>query len=1016
MLRLPLLVPVILLPLLLPAQVGSPPQTTVVDLAKAYRLNASNGSETVGSLFQGTRALEERFPSWVAHWQAAGRDLASLQQLSLLVCAWNDAVLKNGKPLSGAQAEAVEFLLPQGVFQVDHPLMLMPGTFRAAGDATVLVVDPSDWTGAPGEALLHPAPWGASAMAGRSLHMIGLTLEAGTLQDGIHTPHEGLHIDARDGTVQLEQLTVRGFRGSGIVIAGSARSEAADLVLEGNGTGIALLGCTGDRHTFRNISGSDNGTRFRTGPWGALASNCSLYGEDISLAAGRHSDNPAGPDRLISSDGMVNARFERVHMQVGMVAPASLCLVRKSMAGSAISVQALQVEGTLKRLVHDATQGRSFSRVRPDDPGTFGFCWDHDQRGNELPTRCAPPSFDQYRLPLAGPGGAKSDGSTTIGAPTGETLAHVNWGFNCSSLFSIATGTDTSLQHRIDELAPDVLRFPGGTLANFTHPTGLGYGMLAADLVAVEGTEVYNNVSGMYDDEQAAISSGQVSGNYLQDVIDLALATDRKVLFVANLFSGTVQEMMTSLNTLVNAGVQLAGVELGNESHLRAYEDRFGTHGNYLAVAAPYAQAIANAYPDLKIGVNGYPPGVLKGLGPVGTQRAHDWNVAVSNAAFGDALVIHCYSRPSNCTQPSVDDNFACGADFSRTYARDKMDQALDELTALGSRSIWITEWNIDGDHSHYGNSLAQALFYADMAFTMAEHPRVTASALHNLLSMDAGYNVVRKVWPGFSPLINYHTSRLMAPLMLQGNLAQPCELNAVDGLRALAFLSPDQQTQHLYVINRSGIATSLADFVGEGADVTVHTLGGEDLVSGTGPNAVLPDGEIATSTQVVADIHDVQLPPYSIVYLTWAAEPTPLWASSFTGQDDCRLVATIGTDVVQTIAGRCADVGGGKVTTTSTSSFPCSFQTTRVVLEGVTFQTIQNGKWVNGRARFMGASGQIKDPTTGQVLATVQAGQYYPELVFDHGQPITLTSLIGKPNGGQGTATMTIKGMRLYP
>ena len=101
---------------------------------------------------------------------------------------------------------------------------------------------------------------------------------------------------------------------------------------------------------------------------------------------------------------------------------------------------------------------------------------------------------------------------------------------------------------------------------------------------------------------------------------------------------------------------------------------------------------------------------------------------------------------------------------------------------------------------------------------------------------------------------------------------------------------------------------------------------------------------------------------------------------------------------------------------TTTTSSFPVSIQTKRIVLEGVTFQSIASGKWINGRARFAGTSGEIKDPTTGQVLATVQAGQYYPELVLEYNQSITLPSLIGKPNGGQATAAMTIKGMRIYP
>ena len=73
---------------------------------------------------------------------------------------------------------------------------------------------------------------------------------------------------------------------------------------------------------------------------------------------------------------------------------------------------------------------------------------------------------------------------------------------------------------------------------------------------------------------------------------------------------------------------------------------------------------------------------------------------------------------------------------------------------------------------------IAQAMIYADMAITMAEHPRLTVSDVNNLLSKDIGYNVVRKVWPGYTPQINHYTSRLMAPLLMSGNVPQFCSLN----------------------------------------------------------------------------------------------------------------------------------------------------------------------------------------------------------------------------------------------
>lgn len=998
------------------AQPGANAKARVVDLATTYQVNATNGSERVGSIYTGFQAITDRFPAWSAHWLAFGGDSASMQRASLVSCAWNDAVLRAGKEFSGQGIAEVQFLLPPGVFRVDQPLLLMPGSFRGNGGITVLQVDSANWAGLPEEALMHFAAWGTSAMDGRTLKLENLECIAAAPVAAAFVPADGLHIEAPNGTIRLDRVTVRNFRGTGIALQGASQTDASNVELQANGTGMALMGCTG-LHRFVHIAGNDNGVRFRVGPWGAMVSNCRIYGEDIALAAGHMPGPRASADRLIVSDGPVNADFNQVYVEVGRVVPTTLCQVNNSTEGSFIRAANVQVHGNLRRLLRDATRARSYFRANASDPGTFGFCWKPGQPAGELPVECGNAPKDQGRSAQDDPGTAKSAEAPTIGNPTGGTLANPAWGFNGSGLFSITHGNDTALHQIIGEMSPDVLRFPGGTLANFTHPSGLGYGMRASELASVAGTSVYENVNAMYTDEQAEINAGIITRNYLEDVIDLALATNRRVLFVANLYSGTVQEMMTSLNNLANAGVQLAGVELGNESHLRAYDSRFGGYANYLAVAAPFAQAIANAFPDLPIGLNGYPPGVLKGLGPAGTQRAHDWNVAVSNAAFGDAVVIHCYSRPDSCNQASVPPNFACGADFSRVYAREKLDQALDELSAIGNRSIWITEWNIDGDYSHYGNSIAQSLFCADMAFTMAEHPKVKVSTMHNLLSVDAGYNVIKKTWQGYTPQINYYTSQLLAPLFRSGNSVQSCALNGMQGLRAMAFLAPGQQTQHLYVINRSGSALNLASFVGTALNVTVETLGGDDLAAGTGANAARPNGNVSTSVQVVADIHDVQLPAYGIVHLSWAATPAgpaPVWATSFTGQEDCRLVATTGTDVVQSNAGRCAQIGGGKLITNSTSSFPASFQVGRIVLEGATFQGITVGKWLNARARF-GSAGQIMDPVTGQVLATVQDGQYYPELVLDYAQPEALNSVIGKPNGGQATAVMTIKGMRLY-
>jgi hypothetical protein len=968
----------------------------VVDLHQTYGLDAGNGSTAVGRVCGTEAAMRSRFPAWSGHWEAQGGSMEELMGMSFLTCAWNDAVARMA-PVPG---EALELRIPAGRYRVDQVLYVMDGHIRgAAAGGTQLVRDATRWK--QGDAMLQVWPGAAEV---RQLSIADLAFVGnGT---GTGKGSTAMRLVWPGGELNLQGLSATGFSGGAIEVLGADATDIRDVTLRSNGTGIALLGCTGTGHGARSIRGSGNGTWFRTGPWEGTDAQQHWY---IGPVAGMAGDRPE-TGRLLVAQGQVEVAFADVDLRGGTGGP--WITVSRMHRGSRITGERIRLGSAARPLLEDQDR----KAVYPGDARDgMDFCWTPGTASRLLPATCAGDGPQRDTTVIAG--GYKSGGASIVIDPVqGPALTDLQWGYNTSGLFSVSPASDTALQARLSELTPRVLRFPGGTLANFYHPSGLGYGIMADEVQMVEGTTVHDNIYKTWQAEQADIAAGEVSGNYIHEMIALAQATDESVLYVANLFTGTVYEMVAAIQEFLDAGVSVYGVELGNEAHLKAYDSRFGSVENYLAVAQPYANAIQTHFPGMKIGLDGYPPGIIKDLGPAGTQRAHDWNVACSDAAFGDALIIHCYSRPSTCTQQGVTANFNCSADFSRVYANEKLPAALSELASLGSKKIWITEWNIDGEYDHYGNSMAQALFYADMSLTMAQEPKVTVSSYHELLAFDDGYNLIRRVGNTVQPMVNYWMSMMFKELYVTGNQPQEVTISGIDGLRGYAFRATDGK-QHLYLINRSGTAMDLSAYQAAATAIQYMVLGSDDIAEGTEANSARSFGDVAPANGTAASMAQVQLPPYAIAHLSWTPSAnTPLWSTSFAGMDGCRLKAILGSDVMQGITDRCATIGGSQITTQAKTSFPMSVNVSKIILYGVTFSNVEVGRWINSRVRFQGPSGQLMDAGTGQVLATVSPGVYYGQLVLDFGQPVPMESLIGRMNTGIKTALMTVESMKVFP
>ena len=609
--------------------------------------------------------------------------------------------------------------------------------------------------------------------------------------------------------------------------------------------------------------------------------------------------------------------------------------------------------------------------------------------------------------------------SISIGAVTGP-MSSYEWGLNTSGTFTTAPSNEQGLWDNTNELNPDVLRFPGGTISNFYHPTALGYGLVSSQINTVAGSSVYDRMVSSLNEEVDGIADGSITQNHRFDIITLAQGTSSKVMYCANILTGTVNQAMTTLETLVNAGVEVTGVELGNEMYLNAYSSYFPTVNDYLAAAQPYQAAINAQYPDMPIALSAFPPAILKGSGPYVAQRINTWNNALAAATWASAIALHCYPRiDDDCTQTGVTSHFSCAVPFAGTYATTSLDSALRYFEVIDGRDVWVSEWNVDGPWSHYGNTLFQALYCADMFATMSRHPSVTQSVLHNLLSFDAGFNVVqRNQGPVYDPLVNFYTVQALEPMFRTGNKVQACSITGQSNVNVLAFKNNQLGKQNLLLVNRSGTAFTLGGLQLQAVGGTAWVIGGTDVAEGTAPNDIRSSGNIALQTLTLADVHSLTIPAYGVAMVEWTPPPVvsgPIFASTFDGGNGCSLVSTSGTSIVQMQSWGCGTISNGTLTCTASTNYPCNFMVRKVVLRGVTFQSVQAYRWINERIRFSGVNGQLWDPITGQIFTTVQPNVRYGSLIFQFAQPVQLTSVIGFPAGFWDTAPMTIESIKVF-
>lgn len=289
-------------------------------------------------------------------------------------------------------------------------------------------------------------------------------------------------------------------------------------------------------------------------------------------------------------------------------------------------------------------------------------------------------------------------------------------GFSTVSIFEQCPPSSDTCMNWLAALKPNVIRFPSGGQAKFTHlTTGPGYGF---DLEEIE--DYYFDFfhcstadCGAGSDYEAAVNGWilncQVQDSlpegerYIDDFIlminelQAQLGYTIDVLFCLNILTADAAENKAALNLLLSSGVHVTGVEMGNETYAQSGGfNNFESYLSYIQNAAgaigdqDYIGMVRKYFPDLKIGVCAAPsasvdiepgPGVTYAIKPDSKRlKFDDWNTALgekwdTTRLIGspvpdtvpqfDAAIVHFYYDGtfwSDCPAQFLEDYDANGA------------------------------------------------------------------------------------------------------------------------------------------------------------------------------------------------------------------------------------------------------------------------------------------------------------------------------------------------------------------
>lgn len=377
----------------------------------------------------------------------------------------------------------------------------------------------------------------------------------------------------------------------------------------------------------------------------------------------------------------------------------------------------------------------------------------------------------------ASPAAAATISVRRTGSP--RALTPQFFGLNGNNIQSGTRWDNADLGTALASLRPGILRYPGGTIANYWDWRTGGFqpnGPWPGDT----GATPIDDSLGPF---AVALQRSHAEALFVLNVLSidgrLATSADNPRL---------IQEQIAMLQAAAAAGIRVKRVELGNEFYLGGpaagahgsdYLTRFPTATAYAQEANSWVSALRAAFPTVTIAAVG------ADAAGINMARREGWDAGVLASLSGaNALTLHPYI-PVN--DPAATPQSLLSLPYARVQSL-----VATEFQQLASAGLgaWITEFNMvdQTPAMTFGGTWTHGLFIAAFALLLAQNPIVSLVDVHNVLG-DAATGVLFDSTDGFDAAAP--TTQLLGRTAMGATFASLLQASAVSTTaQPLTFLA----------------------------------------------------------------------------------------------------------------------------------------------------------------------------------------------------------------------------------
>ncbi len=418
-------------------------------------------------------------------------------------------------------------------------------------------------------------------------------------------------------------------------------------------------------------------------------------------------------------------------------------------------------------------------------------------------------------------------------------------GYSTANAFLFANCSSPELVSLVKDLHPSVLRFPGGAIANLYHPNAKGYGYVDAEISKMKGNPLSRT-------KQHANMINRMSSNdnFIVDFIKLCKQTNSKVLYVANVVSGTPEETIQALEILKKEKLEIAGIELGTELYANLYSGLTKDINQYIEQITPFSIALRKYDPSLKLSVTAAPTHYqYEGLRQ---NPIHDnWNtVLAENSNLFDAYVIHLYPLFKSCqSDKNLNSSFECSSnEVYNFFSTSEFEKYFEIYKPFFKETpVWITEWNM-GSTAYFGNTFLQSLFHLNFKLELihlssSKNYLIELSTFHNLIAKENSYSIITPTWKNqdqmhseFTPRASYFSAKLLSKLYTTSSFYLGRQLLSEHKIILYGFSVNDQKV--CFYLNYGSSDFELPSTLQWGKPSLIEQYTSSKLFEGNGYNA----------------------------------------------------------------------------------------------------------------------------------------------------------------------------------